>query len=414
MDGELPGNASSRFAARGTVIRSVLTPRGRRVAALVALLGAATAAGAYLQGALSVLSSHIIAEFGVTRSQLGLTFTVFSITGGLASPLVGRLSDIWTRRMLAALFVVAATGLLMAAAAPALPWVLVATVVGGLGLAIGNPVTNKIVSQQVSAQRRGLAIGVKQAGPPLALFAAGLLLPPLVSAFGWRTALALSASIPLAGLVGTRLLVPPDWRRSDDTSAPLQSTAEVQAGRHTVGYLAVIGMLVGMGGAGIIAFLPLYAQESVGLSPVVAGLVAAVMGVTGVVARVLWAVVADRFVHPTRPLTALSIVAFAATIALWAGSAAPWLLWLGALGTGASMMAWHAVAWLALVNAVHADGIGKATGLVQLGNGFGFGVGPPLFGMIVDASGYGPGWAFVAACFALSTILTLLWRRAIP
>lgn len=385
--------------------------RRLRLAALVVLLAVATTAGTYLQGALSVLSAEVIDEFGISRSQLGVFFTIFSVTGGLSSPLLGSLTDLRVRRMLAGLFVVATAGLLLTAAAPSFGWVLVGGVIGGLALGAGNPATNKIVSEQVSMRRRGLAIGVKQAGPPLGLLLSGVLLPPLASAFGWRWALAVTAVFPIAGILATRRLVPADRPRSPARVVGGGRAREVRSGRLTLGYLAGIGMLVAMGGSGIIAFLPLYAREDVGMSAVMAGLVAAVMGVTGVVARVLWGIYANRFRHASAPLAALSVAAFMSSFALWAGSGAPWLLWLGAFGSGASMLAWHAVAWLALLSAVEADGVGRATGLVQLGNSVGFGSGPPLVGLLVDSFSYAWGWAFVAACFGLATILTLLWRR---
>ena len=76
------------------------------------------------------------------------------------------------------------------------------------------------------------------------------------------------------------------------------------------------------------------------------------------------------------------------------------------------MLAWHAVAWLALLSSVEGADIGRATGLVQFGNSIGFASGPPLIGYLVDRSGsYDSAWALVTALFALAVVLTAAWRR---
>jgi len=378
----------------------------------VGLLSLATAAATYLHGALSVLSTYLVEEFGVTRSQLGLAFTVVALIGGIAAPFVGKLVDVSTRRVMAGLFAASTFGVLLAATAPDYVWVLAAALLGGLGLAAGNPVTNKLVSEEFPATRHGVVIGIKQAGPPMGLLAAGLVLPPLAVVLGWRWALALTALMPLLGFVMTWALLPAGMARP---VAGLGIPAETRrTGQDTVWWLTVIGFPVAAGTGAVIAFVPLYAHEELGVSVSVAGLLAAVIGISGVAGRVLWGAHASRFGRPTVPLTLIAVLALFSTLAIWGARGATGLIWVGAVGVGFSMLAWHAVAWLTLIDAVDLSDVGRTTGVVQLGNSAGFATGPLIMGVLVDARGsYGWGWGFITGLFMITLGLTIAWRRTL-
>jgi MFS-type transporter involved in bile tolerance (Atg22 family) len=176
--------------------------------------------------------------------------------------------------------------------------------------------------------------------------------------------------------------------------------------------LTVIGLAVAAGVGSVIAFVPLYAQEELGISAPAAGLLAGVIGITGVAGRVVWGARASRVRYLTVPLTLIAALALFSTLAIWMARAATALIWVGAAGAGFSMVAWHAVAWLALLDAVDLADVGRTSGLVQLGSSTGFATGPPIVGVLVDASGsYGWGWGFVASLFTLALGMTILWGR---
>ena len=101
-------------------------------------------------------------------------------------------------------------------------------------------------------------------------------------------------------------------------------------------------------------------------------------------------------------------------VAFWAAAdLGPAVLWAGALVAGVSVMAWHAVAWLALITDVEAGSVGSASGVVHLGSSIGFGIGPLVFGLIADHASYGWAWATTASLFAAATAATLVWRAAV-
>ncbi len=388
---------------------SLFTGR-RRAVALVALLGAAMAIATYLQGALSVVSSFVIDEFGLSRSQLGAAFTAFSLTGAVFSPAMGALTDRHTTRVMAALFGLSGLAVVMVAAAPTFVVLLAGSVVGGLALAAGNPVTNRVVADQIGRTRRGLVVGLKQAGPPLGLLIAGAVLPPLALVVGWRWALGVSALIPAAGLIATPFLLSGSGSRR--TAPPTRVSAESVEAKTAVIWLTVIGLGMALALSAVIAFVPLYAQERVGASAAVAGALAAALGLTGAAGRIVWGAAGGRFARPSTALLVISVISVAATVAVaLAEAVGVWLLWVGVIAAGFSMMAWHAVGWLVIIDRVGAGGVGKASGVMQLGNSAGFAVGPLIAGVLVDATeSYTVAWATVAAVLAISAVLTV-WVR---
>jgi predicted MFS family arabinose efflux permease len=174
----------------------------------------------------------------------------------------------------------------------------------------------------------------------------------------------------------------------------------------------VVGLLVSTGAGAILAFLPLYGQEALGMSARAAGALAGLVGGMAIMGRVAWGWQAARFRRMTSPLLLIAATAVAATGTLWAADGIGWwLVWVGALLAGASIMAWHALGWLVLVLGVEVGAVGGASGIMHVGSSVGFGVGPLLFGLVVDRMSYGWAWALTTSVFALSTVLTWIWHR---
>jgi predicted MFS family arabinose efflux permease len=368
------------------------------------------ATATYLQGALSVVSSFVIDEFGLSRSQFGAAFTAFSLTGAFASPVMGALTDRSTNRVMVGLFGLSSLAVGMVAVAPNFALLIAGSILGGLALGAGNPVTNRVIADRIGTARRGLVVGLKQSGPPLGLLVAGVVLPPLALAIGWRGALAVSALIPILGLVATPFIL--SRPSSDKSTASTRISDESPETRSAVIWLTLIGLGVALALSAAIAFVPLYAQESLGASAGTAGALAAVMGLVGVAGRIFWGVTAGRFARPTTPLLIISLISLAATLAVaLAQTTGMWVLWIGVIGVGVSMLAWHAVAWLVIIDRVGIGGVGKASGLIQLGNSLGFAAGPLIVGVLLDTtSSYAVAWSTVAGVLAISTALTVLIR----
>ena len=399
-------------------------PAPRSEIGFVATLTLGMAVCTLLPYALGALGPFITDDLGITRTALGSLTTVMYAVGAALSPLAGPLVDRFGgRRSLAVAFAAGALGVAMAAAGGRHYAGLVAgAAVFGISVAFGNPATNQLAARLVTAGRHGLITGVKQSGVQAGAFLAGLVLPAVAGAAGWRAALGGCALLGTVGLVLTGRYVPrpsPGAGRPDPSVFSLGPAAadgrRPPTGRRrldrAVNRLTVYALLMGFGVGAVGAYLPLYAVEELGLTRATAGLAAALMGLVGIVARIGWGRRQDRTTTPVlRSLGTLAAGSVLASGLLWAGA---WLgsglLWAGAALFGATAVAWNALGMLSIVRDVEVSVAGRASGRVLLGFYIGFLVGPVTFGWSVDHGGYGAGWAAVTAAFAVAAGLTLAW-----
>ena len=178
--------------------------------------------------------------------------------------------------------------------------------------------------------------------------------------------------------------------------------------------LASYAFLMGSGMTAVIAYLPLYGEERIGLSVTTAGAVASTIGLMGVCSRILWGWRSERFSHLSLPLMIMSTGAAVATGLILAGqSVGGWILWPAALMIGATAAAWMAVAMLSILTEVEHDQTGQASGLVVFGFFCGCIASPMLFGYSVDVTGsYVPGWLGVMTAFIFASIIAARWHQA--
>jgi len=396
-------------------------PARRSEIGFVVTLTLGMAVCTFLPYALGALGPFITDDLGITRTALGSLTTVMYAVGAVLSPVAGPLVDRFGgRRSLVVAFATGGLGVATAAVGGRHYAGLVAgAAVFGVSVAFGNPATNQLAARVVQAGRHGIVTGVKQSGVQIGAFLAGLVLPGVAGAAGWRSALGGCALLGAAGLVLTGRYVPrPSAGEGAVTAATTVAAADGRPSRalrrrldRAVNRLTVYALLMGFGVGAVGAYLPLYAVEELGFSRGTAGLAAALVGLVGIVARVGWGRRQDRTTKPViRSLGTLAIGSVVASGALWAGaSLGSGLLWAGAALFGATAVAWNALGMLSIVRDVEVSVAGRASGRVLLGFYIGFLVGPVTFGWSVDHVGYAAGWAAVTAGFALAAALTLAW-----
>jgi MFS family permease len=158
------------------------------------------------------------------------------------------------------------------------------------------------------------------------------------------------------------------------------------------------------------AYLVLYAKDSFDVSAVRAAQFLAVAQVGGTVSRVLWGVVSDRsFGGRRRPgVVASAVIGAISYAALALGSLLPvWLVYPLAFVAGAGAFGWVGL-YFALVAEIggprHA---GILTGAATACSWSGTLIGPPIFGLVLEATGgYSASW-LILAVIALAVALTL-------
>jgi predicted MFS family arabinose efflux permease len=368
------------------------------------------AVATFPQFSFGILAGYFLDEFAITRSQLGLLTTAFFIVGGLGSPPAGRFVDVWGgRRVALGAMAIASAGVGVMAAAPSFLLLLVGAALAGLALASSNPTTNKLVAAHISPGRRGVTMGVKQAGVQFGGFGVGLALPWVAEQIGWRGAMVTLGVISIGAFIAIVLVIPSDQKvmdrsGSEPRSAPLEAA---------VWWMTAYALLMGAGVAGISAYLPLYSQEAVGLSLGGAGLLVSAMGAVGIASRITLGWVTEHFGHIEVFLLLMAVGSvIASAMVLLAAPSAPWLLWAAAITFGVSAITWNTVGMIAVLSEVGPQDAGRASGYVQSALYGGFAASPVVLGYSIDATDdYRIAWLSVAFACALAAVVAGLWRR---
>ncbi len=371
----------------------------RRVV-FVALLFSAMGAATLAAPSMGILATFIIDDLSISRTTLGWIIATNVVLAAVLSPAIGLVTDrIGGKAALIFVFSLSVVAFVVFGIAPALTWLFIAAALAAVGQAGANPATNKLIGEDLPPGERGVTTGIKQSGVQAAITAAGLVLPTLAIAFGWRAAMLALAVLPLAGAVIAFIVIP-----ASDRSA--QSTG---AGAHrlppSIWWLGAYGLVMGFAGA-VTFFIPLFAEESLGLDPRIGGLAITVVGSVAFAARILWARYAERRHRYLWSLGVMAMLGVIASILLLASTRWIWLLWVGAVLIGASTSAWNSVGMLTVINEAGAA-TGRASGVVLLGFLTGLGVGPPLYGATVDATGsYAAMWimSIVASAAAVALV----------
>lgn len=380
-------------------------------AGFATILAIAMATGTLSQFAFAVLAPFLIDEFEITRFQLGMLTTAMFAVGALGSLPAGRLVDRFGgRRLLVVSMGIATMAILAMSSAPVFPVMVAGATLAGGSLAAGNPTTNKLVAVHIPTGRRGVIMGVKQAGVQVAGFAVGALVPLVARATDWRVALALMGLVPVAGIVAALWIVPPD--KGVESRLDRRPPA-IDALKPVVRRTAIYGFLMGLGVAAMAAYLPLYAEERIGMPVTTAGLVVATMGGVGIFSRVLWGWATERRGRFFLPMAVLGAGSATATLlVMLADLAGAGWLWVAAVLYGATAITWNSVGMLLVLAEVGVEEAGRASGWVLLGFYAGFAVSPTIFGYSVDASdSYVPGWSAVTCTFVVAATFAWVWYR---
>lgn len=377
--------------------------------ALFGLLTLAMFSSTFVVAGLSALGPLMTREMDLSGVEFGSLSSAVFLTAAIASPLAGRLADdLSESAAMTGLFMLSAVGIAAVASAPSYPLLLVAVGLCGLPMAAGIPATNALVSRQRTRGSQGWLVGVKQAGQPGTLILAGLLLPTLAATTSWRAALLVAVLFAAVGLLWSRrALVGVNQVRS---RPKLRRRVSGSTPKH-VQLLAGYSFLMGLGMSGVVTYLPLYAYDELRVSATAAGGVTGIIGITGLLARVVWGRVAERSRDGISPLTFIATGALLSIVGIMAsGSDAIWLLWLGAAGFGATAHSWSGAGTMFLLRVTAPEDIGKASAVVQVTHFIGLTSSPLIVGFLKDATGqFSPAWAVVACAYVTALALSTIW-----
>lgn len=354
---------------------------------------------AFLTGGLAI---QVSGELGFGAAALGLAVALFFFTASTASVVMGRVVErIGSHRGMRIAAVGSAASLLGVAVFAGSWGGLVACLgLGGLANAMTHPATHLSLAQEIPPERQGYSFGVKQAAIPAATLLAGLAVPAVALTFGWRWAFAGGAALALA----VALAVPPE------KVGGVKRLARARSGDSPMGPLVLLAVGVGLGSAAATplgAFLVGSSVEA-GLRVGVAGLLLALGSAVSIVVRVLFGRLADGMSGGRLWLVAGMLGAGVAGFVLLATGSGPLVLPGVLLAFGAGW-GWPGLFNFAVVK-TNPGAPAAATGVTQTGASGGAALGPLVFGVVVEAAGFGAAW-FLSAALALAAVVAILVGR---
>ena len=382
----------------------------RAVAASIACLTASVMPG-FLAGA---LGTDIKATFDIGGTGLGVTLAVTYALSAVASIHAGELADrLGARRgLLLSMWVTLVGYLAVAVVAQSFAAFLLSMAVAGAGLTLAGPAAKVLVVRHVSPERHGIAFAVHMSAIPLAPLLAGLTVPIVGGASGWRWAFVGGGVLAAVGM-----LMLPAEKTPDLATA---RTKKSEAGRFAHVRLAplfVLGSAATLASAAVIGAASFFVvnSDSARISEDAAGLLLSAASAGVITVRILLGILADRGRTGDIKAVAALLAASAAGYALMAADT-PWLYALGGQVAIILGWSWPALMVVALVR-INPHAPGLATSFAIGGMNLGAVVGPAAFGAISDNASSSAALAAAAVWALAAAALCLLGRlisRTVP
>ena len=375
-----------------------------RPARAVTVASTATIVAAFPMMLTGALAVQMTTELGFGAAALGLAIAVFRGTSSGTTFLWGKATDrigaVIALRLAAVVSAVSCAGIALAGSYAALvTWM----IVGGTGIAIALPATNRLLVNSVPLERRGLGFGIKQSSLPAASVLAGLSVPLIALTVGWRYAFWLGSVLSIIVLltIGRRSPQARQAARERPKPGPVDQRS----------LILVMAVAFGIGNFASSAMPAFYVDAAVraGTSASIAGTVLAVSGLAAIAVRFTSGLVSDRINSGHLRLCA-ALFAIGATGQVMLATGRPTPMAFGVFVGMAGVWGVNGIFWYALMRA-YPNTPGTATGLVATIGHAGGTLGPLVFGGVVETVSYGAAWIVTGvAAIAAATAMLLASR----
>lgn len=290
----------------------------------------------------------------------------------------------------------------------------------GFGYGATAPTSSHLLMKRTPPKIRNLVFSIRQIGVPLGGVMAGFIVPPLVLAFDWQTAMAVQVIPAVLMLVWLQSIRP---AYDDDRNPALAISA-----RGLVGPLSLLKAvpemramaLMGFFYAGVqlcfVSFTSVHLFNQAGFDLVAAGAMLATYQISGVVSRPIWGVIADRWLSARLMLVAMGFTM--AAMAVLAGTYSADWPWLGifavSIVAGATASGYTGLAFAEYARIGGTENAAASTALGASAQFFGVMILPTIFSVMVSTGGYALAYDMVAAMAVFAGVSLWIFGRSQP
>ncbi|MFZ0834499.1 MAG: MFS transporter [Mycobacterium sp.] len=342
-----------------------------------------------------------LADAGLISAMpsIGMVFTLFA--WGYA---VDRLGE---RLVLALGSALTAAAAFAAATAATLPGTAAFLLLGGMAAASSNSASGRLVVGWFPAERRGLAMGIRQTAQPLGVALGALVIPRLAQSHGIGAALLFPAVVCAVSAVASAVgvLNPPRPRREQ---APEHDLANPYRGSSVLWRIHAVSVLLVVPQVVVWTFTLVWLMTDRGWSAGSAGALvtaAQVLGALGRVAAGRWSDRAGSRLRPIRTIAAAAAFTMGvlALTDCWRSPASVAVMVVASVVTVSD----NGLAFTAIAEIAGPFWSGRALGTQNTSQLLTAGIAPPVFGALITAAGY-------SAAFAACAVFPLLAMPLVP
>ncbi len=348
----------------------------------------------------------------VSMTYAGAMFA--SLMGGAA---VNRLGAI---RVSQCGLLMCAAGLLLCAI-PWFPAMGLGAVLIGLGYGPITPASSHLLARTTPKHQMSLVFSLKQTGVPLGSLLAGAVVPSLLLALSWHSSLATVALVcVLCAAVSQALRAQLDQDRQPKLRIRWGSwltPIRLVLAHRSLATMAICSLLLSMVQLSLTTYLVTFLHDGLAYGLVAAGLALSATQLGGMLGRIAWGYVADRWLGAQRMLVLLAALMSLGALACASLTVeTPQALVIAILVSfGASAIGWNGV-YLAEVARRAPEGMASvATGGTLAFTFLGVVIGPPMFGALSTLFGtYRAGFLGLMAMASLCGVVLYWSQRRTP
>jgi MFS family permease len=361
----------------------------------------------------------LTADMNISSSYTGIFVTLIYVGATISAPFSGYIIDRFGPVFVSQICLVLCALGLAAVSTASILWFMVGAFIMGLGYGPVTPASSHLLARNSPPGIMSVVFSIKQTGVPLGGAMAGAIVPHLVIFCGWRrTALLVGAF----NIILSLLILP--WRKKFDgysrtfspfywkyAVAPIKITFLNRELRQIVvtSFFFITMQLC------LVSFLVIYLTQDVGMTLIQAGLMLSVAQTAGVIGRVAWGGLVDRYRNPYSMLGMMGLaMAFGAICLAMFSPGWPFAaVLIICVLFGAVAIGWNGVYLSEVARLVKPENAGMATGGSLFFTYCGVLLGLPAFSIIVDATGSYPiGFVSAAAGTLICGLLLIFSRRS--